>query len=100
MWSYVTRKINLCSCAPECLVCTNKQKISHPQQTIVYNSIVGYCLENNVVAGSWCALVRAQQAASSRCRACPGEGFGRAPAGARRRPTVASGAGARCGVTW
>jgi hypothetical protein len=28
--------------------------------------IVGYCLENNVVAGNWCALVRAQQAVDSR----------------------------------
>ncbi|WJX52868.1 hypothetical protein P8452_38932 [Trifolium repens] len=31
--------------------------------------IVGYCLENDVVAGSWCALVRAQQAAGSRQQA-------------------------------
>ncbi|KAK2381018.1 G-type lectin S-receptor serine/threonine-protein kinase [Trifolium repens] len=27
---------------------------------------VGYCLENDVVAGSWCALVRAQQTAGNR----------------------------------
>jgi hypothetical protein len=27
---------------------------------------VGYCLENDDVAGSWCALVRAQQAVGSR----------------------------------
>jgi hypothetical protein len=31
--------------------------------------LVGYCLENDTVAGSWCALVRAQQAAGSRQRA-------------------------------
>ncbi|KAK2445801.1 hypothetical protein QL285_016691 [Trifolium repens] len=49
--------------------------------------IVGYCLENDAIAGNWCALVRAQQAASSRQWAtgskqqawlvCPGEGAGR-----------------------
>jgi hypothetical protein len=27
---------------------------------------VGYCLANDAVAGSWCVLVRAQQAAGNR----------------------------------
>ena len=37
---------------------------------IVDMGFVGYCLENDAVAGSWCAMVRAQQAAGSRLGWC------------------------------